>query len=215
MPSISVIDTTSYGTRVVINDLTFAANTYDYFEVEIWDYAMVVYSGSTVRWSESLTGNYAWTDIAGLTPNTGYTFKGFVRWQGGTRNHVGNVSFTTLPAGGGTDPDPPGPTRPSNWNWTSLMSSVQTNPNMTYFGTIPLALVNASEWNSFCDRINEFRAYKGLSPYVFTRATTGHGFTRGMYNEAVNALSPMATFTEPSGYYSKLETMKIALNYIN
>lgn len=210
MPSISVQNITSYEARVVISDLTFAANTYDWFEVEIWDYSNTVYSGSTVRWTESLTGNYAWTDI-GLSPSTGYTFKGFVKWQGGTRNHVGNVSFTTLSegGGGGTDPNP----RPSNWTWNSLVSSAQTNPNQTYTGAISLAIVDASEWNSFCARINEFRAWKGLSDYSFSSATSGSGLGTP-YSQAVDAITSMATVSQPSGFYSKLVALKDALNSI-
>jgi hypothetical protein len=210
MPSIRVQDTTTYGTRVVIEGLSFAANTYDYFEVEIWDYSNTVYSGSNVRWTESLTGNYAWTDIYGLTPNTGYTFKGFVRWQGGTRNHVGNVSFYTLSEGGGGDPDPPDePTRPSDWNWSSLASSAYTN------GLPTVVLLNASDWNNFCSKINEFRSYKGLSSYSFTTAISGSEITFNMYSEAVNAISSMVFVAQPSGHYSMMIALKDALNSIS
>lgn len=40
--------------------------------------------------------------------------------------------------------------RPNNWAWTSIVVS-------------GVAIkISAQEWNSFCDRINEFRVYKGL-----------------------------------------------------
>jgi hypothetical protein len=154
--------------------------------------------------SASYLFNGTSTVIDGLSPNTAYTAKVYAN------NAVGSgtadfENFSTLPIA---------PTRPSNWAWTSLVSSRATDPNVTYRGVIPLAIVNASEWNSFTTRINEFRTYKNLANISFSSANSGAEFTDAMYQQAVNAISPMATVLQPSGFYSKLVALKNALNSI-
>ena len=51
--------------------------------------------------------------------------------------------------------------RPNNWSWTSTISAGSQ------------IKLTAAEWNSFTNRINEFRDYKGLSAYSFTTAISG------------------------------------------
>jgi hypothetical protein len=159
-------------------------------------------SSNPVAASYSFNGTS--TSLGGLSPNTAYTAKVYAN------NAVGSgtadfENFTTAPTT---------PTRPKNWEWTSLVSSRQTDPTVTYLGTIPLVLVNASEWNNFTKRINDFRTYKGLSTVSFSSTSSGNGFTDTIYNQAVNAISPMATVFQPSGFYSKLVALKNALNSI-
>jgi hypothetical protein len=47
----------------------------------------------------------------------------------------------------------------------------------------------ATEWNNFCTRINEFRAYKGLSNYSFTTVSSDNNCTPTIINQAVNAIN--------------------------
>lgn len=56
----------------------------------------------------------------------------------------------------------------------------------TYSGK--LAPVSASEWTSFCARINEFREYKGLSSYSFTTLTPGTSFSAAIAREVIAAI---------------------------
>lgn len=75
--------------------------------------------------------------------------------------------------------------RPSNFGWDTSKSS-GSNFNLT-----------ASEWNRLTSKINEFRAYKGLSSYSFTTASTGANFTATIFNQARNAIADMNTSSLP------------------
>lgn len=298
MPTISTTNVNQSSFRGVISGLAFPANYYDYFEIELWNSNATTFYYAQ-NWIDSSTVNtYSYIDFSGLSSNTTYTIKGFVKPSGGSRTHVGTITVTTTSpptypgavtnlaaspntnsvylswsaasgatsysaeiyiqgtssnpvsasyqfsgtsiALGGLSPNtaytakvyannaqgtgtadfenfttlPVTPTRPSNWTWTSLVSSRATNPNTIYTGVIPLNLVNASEWNNFTTRINAFRSYKGLTAYSFSSVGPGSPFTPAIYNQAVNAILPMATPSLPLGYYSKLIALRDALNSI-
>lgn len=100
----------------------------------------------------------------GLSPDTRYAAN--VMINGG--DTLGAQYFTT---------DPLAPPRPSNWVWRSTIVSG---------GDIGLT---ASEWNDFCARINEFRAYMGLGAYSFTTAVIGAEISASIVNEARSAIS--------------------------
>lgn len=51
--------------------------------------------------------------------------------------------------------------RPTNWSWNSTVSSGSD------------IRLTANEWMMFCARINEFRAYKGLSQHSFDNVVSG------------------------------------------
>ena len=71
--------------------------------------------------------------------------------------------------------------RPTNWAWhTSKVAGQNVG-------------ITASEWNSFCTKINQFRQYKNLGNYSFTSATRGSVITASIVNQArtaINAMSP-------------------------
>ena len=75
--------------------------------------------------------------------------------------------------------------RPTDWTWHSSKTAGQA------------ISLTASEWNSFCTKINLFRQYKGLSNYTFTTATSGSVITASIVNQAVNAISNMSPPTSP------------------
>lgn len=101
---------------------------------------------------------------SGLIPGTSYAANVMVNWG----DPLGVEYFTT---------DSLAPSRPSSWSWRSTIVSG---------GDIGLT---ASEWNDFCGRINEFRAYKGLSTYSFTSVSPGVKISASIVNEARNAIS--------------------------
>lgn len=71
--------------------------------------------------------------------------------------------------------------RPTNWAWHTAKTAGQ-NVNIT-----------ASEWNSFCTKINVFRQYKDLANYNFTTVSSGQVITASIVNQArtaINAMSP-------------------------
>lgn len=73
-------------------------------------------------------------------------------------------------------------TRPNDFSWT--YSKVQG-------GTFNLT---ATEWNNLAKRINEFRAYKGLSNYSFTTAYSGNNYMAYMYNQARTAIQGISGY---------------------
>ena len=76
--------------------------------------------------------------------------------------------------------------RPDSWSWTSTVSKGSKASN----GTV--AYLTAKEWNDFTARINEFRAYKGLSTYSFTTVKQGGNMMASQVNQAVTAISAMS-----------------------
>lgn len=57
--------------------------------------------------------------------------------------------------------------------------------------------ITASEWNSFCLRINQFRQYKNLANYSFTTVTSGSVITATIVNQAVTAIGAMVSTHAP------------------
>lgn len=88
----------------------------------------------------------------------------------GNKDWIGTQYFTTNKA---SKP------RPDNWNWYSSISSG---------GSIGLS---ALEWNDFTARINDFRTYKSLSKYSFTKVSRGMDISASIMNEAVAAIRAM------------------------
>ena len=89
----------------------------------------------------------------GLSPFTEYRFVAATYNSGG--NRLERLETSTI-------------TRPSNWNWYSVVSK---NAEMPYTKsadgkTITCTPLSASEWKLFVDRIYEFLAYKGVSTSI-------------------------------------------------
>jgi hypothetical protein len=71
--------------------------------------------------------------------------------------------------------------RPTNWAWHTSKDKGQ-----------PFSLT-AVEWNSFQTKIDQFRVYKGYTPYPFTTAVKGQPILYTYFNEvkdAINIMSP-------------------------
>jgi hypothetical protein len=108
-----------------------------------------------------------------------------------------------------------GHARPTNWTFTTLVSSQSTNPNTIYTNTIPLIIMNHTDWNNFTKRINDFRKFKNLSDYPFSTVSATHLLTQEIYDEAINAITSMKSITEVNGFYSKLINLRDILNSVN
>lgn len=72
--------------------------------------------------------------------------------------------------------------RPANFEWTSEKKAGKAF-NLT-----------ATEWNNFTSRVNEFRVYKNLSNYSFTKAYAGDTFTAAMYTQARSAIQAIDNY---------------------
>lgn len=110
--------------------------------------------------------------FAGLSASTGYAVNAGVV-SGGSTAWIGAQTFTTPSQSGGGDTKP----RPNNWYWQSVVSSGAT------------ISLSASEWNAFCDRINAFREYAGLSAYYFTSVYRGLPISAAIVNQAWDAIA--------------------------
>ena len=117
--------------------------------------------------------------MSGLSPSTEYAIMC-------TIDNIHNYGSVTL----GTDPvktkSAPGPVRPNNWTWSpSIVKGMPVN-------------ISASHWNSFTNRINQFRVYKGLSNYSFTLAVSNTAITAAIVNQAITAINGLsAHYSQP------------------
>lgn len=123
----------------------------------------------------------------GLTSSTNYTVYGFAQAANGLYYKVGTSSITT-----------PGIGRPPNWEWATPKVAGQDFK------------LTATEWNQFCERINQFREYIGLNTKIsFTPAPYGDGSVYAfMFNQALVGIAG-GTFDGSSFYYQYL----LGMNY--
>lgn len=160
-----------------VADLDWSAIYYaDYYQV-FWNTTPDVYAGEG-----AVTTSSVYT-ITGLQPSTTYYYTVEVveiAGIGGDAVDQGIRSFTTL-----EDP------RPDNWTWTT---DFYAGKEVAVVGN-EIEILPASEWNSFTSRINEFRAYKGLSAYSFSNAYTGNEVMASYINQARTAISAMSPST--------------------
>lgn len=121
----------------------------------------------------------------------------------------------------------------SSWTYSlNALSSnniqIKTRPlNFTFSNSIApeadTTTLTASEWNSFCARVNDFRQYKGLSTVSFTQAFSGGIMTAAIMAQpwdAINAISGHGTMpTRPEQgetiYASYFHSLADALNSIS
>lgn len=141
------------------------------------------YSGSFSSTSDT-TKTLSTTTLSGMSAGTTYSLYAYLYENGAASPLVtyGPISYTT---------DAAAIARPSDWNWTSTISSGST---MSYSGTYPnitVAPVTASEWNSFCSRVNAFRNYCGLSNWSFTTVAKGNAITAAVLQEPIYAMATL------------------------
>jgi hypothetical protein len=170
-------------------------------------YAVETYLQGTstlVNWEYNISSTSKF--VTGLFSGTAYTFK---LWavKNGLNSTPDYISETT---------DEPLPVRPDDWIWTSLSSGSTT---YELGGVLMADVVSSVEWNSFCNRINEFRRWKNLEDYTFTNVASKTSFSNGIYEEARLAISSMTTVpasvsTGETGVNSKIQFLSNALNAI-
>jgi hypothetical protein len=208
-PSLSVTakNITDSSVRATIEGLQYPSSYYHLFEMELWRGNEEEYL-ITQSWIDSSNLHYTYFDFSGLNSGSTYTLKGFVKSTSTSgRVHAGTVAFTTT----GTTV-----TRPNDWVWTSL-----SNGSTTYElgGVLRADVVSSTEWNSFCNRINEFRRWKNLEDFTFTNVASKTSFSNSIYEEARIALSALTTVpasvsTGETGVNSKIQFLSNALNAI-
>lgn len=131
------------------------------------------YSSGTRSWSKGLDGNNN-----ALVPNANYTIWVYAYNSSGQSFGASRTFTFTRP-------------RPSNFNWTNSKTSGGMY-NLT-----------SSEWNSFLDKINEFRSYKGLTQVSFNRNISSGTInsyivpTASSFNGAINIINTLSPSSSP------------------
>lgn len=153
-----------------INNVSTTANSisFSWSAVSGAIYYEIAYRLSTTSSATYETVYGTSTTISGLQPKTQYVIN--VR----ACNSYGKGSFgsgkTTTTASN----------RPSKWYWWSTIAAGE-----------PIN-ISASEWNSFCDNINEVREYMGYPSYgAFTTVRSGTTISAQIVNHAVWAIGAM------------------------
>ncbi|UNK19284.1 fibronectin type III domain-containing protein [Paenibacillus sp. N3/727] len=128
------------------------------------NYVYLYLNGNHVQTSYSSNGNYTFT---GLQPDTNYTLGVKAVDSAGQSSSMVTYSVRTKKA------------RPTNFDWDApKVSGGDFN-------------ITAVEWNKLAAKINEFRFYKNMSNYSFTRVTTGMDFKATYYNDVINVINSM------------------------
>ena len=134
----------------------------DYFDYHRYAH-VIVKRGSTTVYDEEVesiqdhsaySSWYVW--VGGLASDTRYTWTATLGWE----DSAGTVHWTTTTCSGNFRTLAPAKTRPDNWYWPSGIASGRPISNLT-----------ATQWNNFCDRINEFLEYQDKSTVSFRRAS--------------------------------------------
>lgn len=151
--------------------------------------------GSSVTTTNEGNGRYTFNN---LKPDTKYNF-GVKAYDGdGAQSPMSTYSATTTKS------------RPPSFNWE----------NGKYSGYA--FNISATEWNSLCTKVNEFRYYKSLANFSFTRVSKGMDFKATYYNEVVNAIKAMSPPTSVPSlratgdvvYASDINRLRDSLNSI-
>lgn len=166
-------------------------------EVEMW--TIDAASRLAVR-NQGWNGGYSFSvQFGGLVTNASYLF----RTRASKTASYGGYSPTTSWGGWLTVKNEM--TRPSNWVWTTAQNSNGNKISGANYNML------ATEWNSFTQRINEFRKYRGSPETSFTSASRGMDFYYYMFNEANNAISGITS----TGLSNVTRGDKVYASYFN
>jgi hypothetical protein len=128
-----------------------------------------------------------------LNSGTLYALRFVAQDRQGNETTIDRNVTTTTPA-----------VRPSNFAWsTSKVSG--GNFNLT-----------ATEWQALLDKIQQFRAWKGMSAYSWTYNnffSSGFSFTANMFNEVRTAIASMSPPTSPPSSVSSGQD--VLASYLN
>lgn len=117
------------------------------------------------------------TTISGLDSNTTYYFRAYAENSAG-RSYGSILSFTTKTS------------RPSNWEWNSTELNAFNNRGF-------ITALTASRWNAFVDRVNAFRAWKGLSA-IGGKGSNNPFLDHNNFNTVRNGIQAMITTGVPT-----------------
>lgn len=169
MPSIQTASVTSNSATCYVAGLSNAYSRAD--RTCTWTLDGIPKGTSTLGAYVTQGGNYTFW---GLSPDTTYVVgvsitAPDVSGTGTLTYYEGSRSVTTLKS------------RPNDFYWPASTGSTGDPINVT-----------ASDWNAFCDRINEFRAYEGMAKITLPKVTQGQPMRASQYNEVLEAILAFA-----------------------
>lgn len=153
---------------------------WDRVEIEMWTIDATSKLSTQTKYSD---GSQSFSVTFGnLVANASYLFRGIsykaASYAGGYAPNSGYGGWLTVKND---------KTRPANWVWTTASDSNGHKISGATFAML------ATEWNTFTNRINGFRDYKGLAAYSFSNAVKGNSFMFYMFNEAKTSIEAMNT----------------------
>jgi hypothetical protein len=171
--------------------------------------SIVIYNattGQSYNASYEGAGRSTVQTFGGLTPGNSYSFYAEATPTGSTARRIPDSGFDVF-----ATKNPP-----AKFAWTNAKSAGAMY-NLT-----------AAEWGAFLDKINEFRVYKGLTTYTFSRGISSGAITSyivptaNSFNTAINAINGMSPTISTPAYVSsgdiitayQLNRMRDALNSI-
>ena len=173
---------------------------------DTWDKCYInIYNsaGTLIDGSKYVTANNGIIEFTGLSGDTTYKFKGRT-WVG--TNSV--LCSDLVPSTFLSITTPTG--KPTDFSWAASTISSDSD-----------ARIAASDWNGLANKINEFRAYKGLSSSSFTTVYAGNDIYASQFNELRNSIANMRTTgladAKSSGntvYASDIDSLRTTLNAI-
>ncbi len=143
--SLSIYNITTNSATLRITNMRYWEKGYNYFEIT-GDISKIWYPIGNQEYETT-------TNLTGLNPGQTYNIYVFGFYSGG-QEYFGNISFTTK-----------GDPRPTNWEWNTIERNAFNNKGA-------VTDVKWYRWNSFIDKIIEFRNYKGKPTYVTVNGTS-------------------------------------------
>lgn len=176
---------------------------FDQIEVEMW--TIDASSRLAVR-TQGWNGGYSFdVQFGGLVANASYLFRARASKSSSWANYYPAPSNW-----GGWLTVKNEVARPSNWKWTTAQNSNGHKISGAQFSML------ASEWNSFTQRINQFREYKStdsnpINQYPFTYVSRGNIFYFNYFNEANTAIGQVIS----TGVSNVARGSKVYASYFN
>lgn len=197
--TLSIYPSSGYPTETTMRvyvelTVTYAASYTIQFKVSTTSGVIVTdVFGTTLNLSagQSYGGPNFYKTFTGLDPSTTYTVKAIL-WNAGTDTELSvsdTLRFTT-----------DGPSRPSNWSWsTSGISKGSSMKYTTSGSTIIPTPLTATEWLNFIDRIEAFYEYCGMSisSTYLNRARNGVSKGSAMTTTQANAARYLINQLDP------------------
>lgn len=171
---------------ITLSDKTTSSATLALYSAGATYYSMEYKLSTSSTWIVWSSYDYSPITVTGLTSGQTYHFRARAYNAGGYGNYSTTLTVSI------------GAVKPINWEWNF------TNPNLFTLTNKVAVIVDATQWNKFTAKINEFRIFKlgAGNNYNFTPANTTMTNTSvtSCINQAAIAINDMVTNKLPINY---------------